>query len=83
MRAYVLLKIQTGEVGEAMQQLQRTPGVERAEMTFGPYDAVAIVEASDLASLGNLVAWHIQTIPGIVQTLTCLAVELQRQPNPN
>jgi DNA-binding Lrp family transcriptional regulator len=75
MRAYILLKIHTGEIGEALGQMRQVPGVMQAEMTFGPYDAVATVEAQDLESMGHLVAWQIQTIPGVAETLTCLAVE--------
>jgi DNA-binding Lrp family transcriptional regulator len=76
MRAYILLKIHTGEIGEALAQMRQVPGLVQADMTFGPYDAVATVEAQDLRSVGNIVAWQIQTIPGVAETLTCLAVEL-------
>jgi DNA-binding Lrp family transcriptional regulator len=79
MRAYILMKIHTGEIGEALAQMRQVPGVVQADMTFGPYDAVATVEARDLASLGNVVAWQLQTIPGVAETLTCLAVELDGQ----
>jgi uncharacterized protein with GYD domain len=44
-------------------------------MTFGPYDAVAVVEASDVSHLGQILASTIQPIPGILDTLTCIAVE--------
>jgi DNA-binding Lrp family transcriptional regulator len=70
------MKVHTGEIGEALAQMRQVPGVAQADMTFGPYDIVATVEAHDLASLGNVVAWQLQTIPGVAQTLTCLAVEL-------
>ena len=46
MKAYVLIKIQTGEIVDAIHQLRKVPGVVTADMTFGLYDAVAIVEAS-------------------------------------
>lgn len=76
MRAYILLKIHTGELGPALEQMRQVPGVTQADMTFGPYDAVVTVEAHDLDRLGNMVAWQIQTIPGVAETLTCLAVRL-------
>jgi uncharacterized protein with GYD domain len=44
-------------------------------MTFGPYDAVAVVESDDLSGLGTLIASSIQPMPGVEQTLTCLAIE--------
>jgi DNA-binding Lrp family transcriptional regulator len=74
MKAYILIHIQTGEIGEALQQLRRIKGVVQADMTFGEYDAVAVVEAADLKALGHLVGWEIQAIPGVQETLTCLAV---------
>jgi DNA-binding Lrp family transcriptional regulator len=45
-------------------------------MTFGPYDAVAVVETTDIAKLGSIIALEIQPIPGVEQTLTCLAVDV-------
>ncbi len=72
MKAYVLLKIRVGEVGPVVKQLRRVDGVIEADMTFGPYDAVAVVQSGDINSLGNLIYLHIQPIPGILETLTCL-----------
>jgi hypothetical protein len=75
MKAYVLTKIRTGEIGGALRHLRTIAGVARADMTFGPYDAVITVEAQDLNAIGRLIAWDIQTVPGVTETLTCLAVE--------
>jgi uncharacterized protein with GYD domain len=44
-------------------------------MTFGPFDAIAVVEADDVNAIGRIMATAIQPIPGISETLTCLAVE--------
>ncbi len=76
MKAYVLIKAHTGEVREAAQRIRELEGVVEAHMTFGPYDIVAEVETSDVASLGVITASGIQTIPGVEQTLTCLAVDV-------
>jgi len=75
MKAYILIKIRTGEVNEVVKQLRKISAVKSAEMTFGPYDAIAVVENGDVSHLGTLLATVIQPIPGIEQTLTCLAVE--------
>jgi len=45
-------------------------------MTFGPYDAVAVIETPDISTLGSLIASSIQPIPGVDQTLTCIAVDI-------
>lgn len=76
MKAFVLIKIRAGEVKEVVQQLHTTDSVAEAHMTFGPYDAVVVVEASDLSSIGSLVASTIQPISGVEQTLTCLTVDI-------
>jgi hypothetical protein len=75
MRAYVLVHVHTGQEREVTCALKGQPGVLRADFTFGPYDVIAEVEASDLAALGKLVSITIRAQPGVTDTLTCLAVE--------
>lgn len=76
MKAFVLIKVRAGDVKEVVRRLRETDSVGEAYMTFGPYDAIAIVEAPDLGSIGSLVAATIQPMVGVEQTLTCLAVDL-------
>jgi DNA-binding Lrp family transcriptional regulator len=76
MKAYVLINIRTGEIKDVVRQMRKLGQVREVNMTFGPYDAVAIVESKDLDDLGNILAGYIQPIPGVEETLTCLAVEL-------
>jgi DNA-binding Lrp family transcriptional regulator len=76
MKAFVLIKIRTGEVREVVRQLRKTDKIIEANMTFGPYDAVAVVESADLGGLGSLIATSIQPIPGVEQTLTCISVDI-------
>jgi DNA-binding Lrp family transcriptional regulator len=76
MKAYVLIKIRAGDVKDVVRQLRKMDKVVEANMTFGPYDAVAVTETTDISGLGNLIATSIQPIPGVEQTLTCLAVEI-------
>jgi DNA-binding Lrp family transcriptional regulator len=76
MKAYVMIKIRAGNVKEVVRRLLETTGVMEANMTFGPYDAVAVINAEDLRGLGTLIASSIQPMPGVEQTLTCLAIEL-------
>jgi DNA-binding Lrp family transcriptional regulator len=75
MKAFVLISIRTGEIQQVVRHLRRVEGIKEASMTFGPYDAVAVVEAEDVAGLGRIMSSAIQPIPGVVETLTCLAVE--------
>ena len=76
MKAFVLIKIRAGDVKDVVGELRRTESVTEAYMTFGPYDAVAVVDANDLGSVGSLVASTIQPMLGVEQTLTCLTVDL-------
>jgi DNA-binding Lrp family transcriptional regulator len=76
MKAYVLIKIRSGELKTVVNEIRKMQNVVGVDMTFGPYDAVAILEASDISSLGSLIASSIQPIPGVDQTLTCIAVDV-------
>ncbi len=75
MKAFMLIEIRTGEIPEVVRQLQRIESVTEAYMTFGPYDAVAVVSADDVSHLGRIMASVIQPIPGVIDTLTCIAVD--------
>ena len=76
MKAYIMIKVRTGEIKDVVSHLRKIPSVKQAHMTFGPYDAVAEVETLDVAALGKVTALEIQPIPGVEQTLTCLAVDV-------
>ncbi len=76
MKAYVLINIRTGSVKEVVKHLRRVASVLEANMTFGPYDAVAVIETDDINGVGAILANEIQPIPGILETLTCLAVDV-------
>ena len=75
MKAIVLIKFNTGDLADAFSDLRRLRSVTEAHLTFGPYDAIAIVQAENLKSLGQIVAREIQLIPGLVETCTCLMVD--------
>jgi DNA-binding Lrp family transcriptional regulator len=75
MKAYILIEIRTGEIRDVVKQLRRIEGVIEASMTFGPYDAVAVAEGDDVNQIGRIIASGIQPIPGVLETMTCLALE--------
>jgi len=76
MKAYIMIKVRAGDIKDVVDHLRKVEDVVEAHMTFGPYDAIAVVVTSDLAKLGRITAAGIQPIPGVEQTLTCLAVEM-------
>jgi DNA-binding Lrp family transcriptional regulator len=75
MRAYVLMDVRAGEERSVVQMLRTIAGVVKVETTFGAYDVIAQVEAPDLTGLGRLVYDGIRATPGVIDTMTCLAVE--------
>lgn len=75
MKAYMLITIHTGQIEQVVEHLRRVDGVIEANMAFGPYDVVAVVKAEDIKALGKIMAAHIQPIPGVLDTLTCLVVD--------
>lgn len=76
MKAYIMIKVRAGDVKDVVGHLRKIQDVVEAHMTFGPYDVVAVVETADIAKLGRITALEIQPIPGVEQTLTCLAVDV-------
>ena len=76
MKAYVLIDIRTGEVKDVVSQLRKLEQVVEAHMTFGSYDAVAVITADDMNGLGKMIALDIQPIPGVIETITCVAVDV-------
>jgi len=77
-KAFVLIKIRTGEVELVLRDLYRIQSLVDAYMTFGPHDAIAMIEAENLKQIGQIVYSEIQPIPGVLQTLTLLAIESQK-----
>ncbi|UCD98513.1 MAG: Lrp/AsnC ligand binding domain-containing protein [Chloroflexota bacterium] len=75
MKAFIMIDIRTGEIPEVVRQLQQVEAVTEAYITFGPYDAVAVVSANDISHLGRIMSTIIQPIPGVLDTLTCIAVD--------
>ena len=55
MKAIVLIKIDTGEIKQAFRDIQRIGAISEAYMTFGPYDAIAILHTDHLLTLGKIV----------------------------
>ena len=50
------------------------PAMKRVDTVTGPYDVIAIAEAEDLPSLGNLISDEMHSIMGIVKTVSCLSI---------
>ncbi len=73
-RAFILIETSVGKTKEVVSALNQISGVHSVNVVTGGYDIITIVEAADLVILGDAVTNHIHTIPGIIRTQTCIAV---------
>jgi DNA-binding Lrp family transcriptional regulator len=73
-KAYVLAAVEAGVGLDVVKTLSAIEGVTSAYNVTGPYDVIASVEVADTEALGELVITEIQTIEGIVETLTCVVI---------
>ena len=75
-KAYVLIETSVGKTKDVLGSLRQVNGVKEADAVTGEYDVVAVVEAENLNSIGELVTGKIHTIVGIQRTTTYLSVSV-------
>ena len=73
-RAFVLIETAVGRTKEVVSALRDMEGGASVDGVTGPYDIIAVLSAPDLNSVGDVVTSRVHTVPGIVRTVTCLAV---------
>ena len=56
-------------------KIQSISEMTNVDVVTGPYEIIAIAEADDLPTLGNLVSDGMHNVTGIVKTVSCLAVD--------
>lgn len=71
--AFILINCIAGKTKEVLHKLTQIPNVQYAEMVFGPYDIIALVQASEIETIGAIVDEKIRTIEGVKETITCIA----------
>ncbi len=77
--AIILINVAQGQVPEVIEGLVRVHGVAEAYSVAGSYDVVAIVRVRLHEELADLVAMHLQRIPGITATNTLIAFRAYSQ----
>ena len=75
-KAYVLIETAVGKTRDVMSSLSGVSGMEAVDAVTGPYDIIAVVNAADLNSVGELVTDRVHTISGVLRTVTCLSVSV-------
>ena len=73
--AYVLIQTEIGRPAKVAAEVKEIPGVARAVVVTGPYDVVALIEASDMNTLGKLAITGLR-VDGVVRTVTCSVLHL-------
>jgi len=73
-KAYLLIETAVGKTREVANTLTGLNGITTVDVVTGPYDIIAVVTGDDMAVVGDLVTGHIHTVPGVVRTVTCVAV---------
>jgi DNA-binding Lrp family transcriptional regulator len=69
--AYVLIQTEVGMATVVATTLRDMPGVSAAASVAGPYDVIIRAEARSIDQLGRLVVSRIQTVAGVLRTITC------------
>lgn len=75
--AYVLINIKAGTAEAVLRQLERISNIAQVDIVTGPYDMIALVHGSDFNQIGNVVVNKIQTIEGILTSVTCYVIRLE------
>ncbi len=70
--AYILVEVQVGRVVEVVRMLRQMDGVRSADAITGPFDAIALIEAPNMAAVADLVTGQVQSIRGVLKTITCV-----------
>jgi len=74
-KALILIDTSPGKAREVALKLRLVPRVSAAHAVTGPHDIIAIAEADDVSSLGELVVQKIQSIVGVSRSLTSIVAD--------
>lgn len=76
-KAYILIETAVGKTRDVAKSLAGLQGMQAVDAVTGPYDIIAVVEASDLNAVGALVTDKVHTISGVLRTVTCLSISVR------
>ena len=74
-KAYILIEMVAGHSRNLVETLEKRRPVTDVDRVTGPYDVMAIVEATDINKISDIVAEEIHSLPGVVRTTTCISLE--------
>jgi DNA-binding Lrp family transcriptional regulator len=74
-QAFVFVECEHARCREVQEKLLKIGGVKDVKLVTGPYDIIALVEASSFKVLGDVLISKIQSIPDVKRTLTNVILE--------
>jgi DNA-binding Lrp family transcriptional regulator len=74
-KAFILIDTSPGKAREVAGKLRQVSGVSVAHAVTGPHDIIAVAEADDVTSLGELVVQKIQSVPGVNRSITSIVAD--------
>jgi DNA-binding Lrp family transcriptional regulator len=74
-KAFILIDTSPGKAHEVAGKLRQVSGVSVAHAVTGPHDIIAVAEAADVTSLGELVVQKIQSVPGVNRSITSIVAD--------
>jgi DNA-binding Lrp family transcriptional regulator len=77
--AYVLLNCSLGSEEKVIEQLKQIESVKEVNGTFGTYDILAKLQASNIEELRNGISSQIRNIDNVTGTLTLMGIKDQEQ----
>ena len=77
--AYVLLNCSLGSEEKVIEQLKQIESVKEVNGTFGTYDILAKLQASNIEELRNGLSSQIRNIDNVTGTLTLMGIKDQEQ----
>ena len=71
-KAFILIEVQVGRANNVADSLRSLQEVTSAEVVTCPYDIIASIQVSDMAAMADLVTSQMQSIRGVIKTITCV-----------
>jgi len=72
-RAFVLIETEVGSAPQVVDALRTMDGIGFADIVTGSFDIIVLVEAPNMEAMAELVTGHIQSLSGVLRTITCVA----------
>ncbi|HUO03652.1 MAG TPA: Lrp/AsnC ligand binding domain-containing protein [Candidatus Binataceae bacterium] len=74
-KAFILIDTSPGKARDVAAKIRQVASVSVAHAVTGPHDIIAMAEAPDVTSLGELIVQKIQSITGVNRSLTSIVAD--------